>query len=81
MRVLTAEQQENINTQKFNRILSLYDRGLMVSKEVGAELKKENIITVKTMMEEGKLPPQPVPPNGPMSVAPVETAVTPKKGE
>lgn len=64
LRVLSAEQEENVKNSQLNRALALYDRGLIDSKEVGQILSKDRVITVETKAEKGILPDQPLPPNG-----------------
>lgn len=70
MRVLTEQETEEIKDRRANRLLAFYDRGLLLSQEVGAEARKAGIFTLPNKMEEGQLPPQPIPPNGPETVAP-----------
>ena len=68
MRFLSEVESEQVKTSKSNRFLALYDRGLLESQEIGQLQKKEGLITIQTKMEQGFLPPQPAPPNGPESV-------------
>jgi phage-related protein (TIGR01555 family) len=70
MRVLTEQEEQEVKTAKQTRILELYDRGLLLSNEVGEALRKENVLTLETQMEKGLLAPQPIAPNGPSTVAP-----------
>lgn len=76
MRVLSAVDDETVKTSKHNRYMSLYDRGLIDSQEVGQLEKKDGLIVIQTKMEQGFLPPQPSPPAGPESVDDPSPAVT-----
>lgn len=78
LRVLSDSDEEAIKSSKLNRILSLYDRGLIDSKEVGELAKKEDVVTIETKAEQGLLPPQPMAPNGPESVDPATVTLDPK---
>lgn len=62
LRVLSAKEEEEVKTSKQNRILALYDRGLVDSKEVGQALRKADLVEVEIKAEQGLLPPQPAPP-------------------
>jgi phage-related protein (TIGR01555 family) len=64
LRVMSDIDQETVNTSKQNRVLSLYDRGLLSTQEVGKMLEDLKVLVVPTMMAEGKLPPQATPPMG-----------------
>lgn len=65
LRVLSAEQEENIKDSQQNRTLQLYDRGLLDSKEVGEMLENNGVITIETKMTKGLLDSQPEPPQPP----------------
>lgn len=65
MRVLTEAEHQDKLDKETNRALSLFDRGLIESKEVGQMLKKAGVLTIQTKMEEG-LVPNPTPPGGGM---------------
>lgn len=69
LRVLSSEQEQTVKESQFNRTMALYDRGLLDSQEVGEVLRNDNIITIQTKAEQGLLPDQPEPPNGPESVS------------
>lgn len=64
LRVLSAIEEEQKKTSHQNRILQLYDRGLMESEEVGSAASKGGLLEIKTKAEKGFLPPQPQPPAG-----------------
>ena len=44
LRVLGAKEEEEINNSKFNRLMTLYDKGLIDPKELGEMLAKEKLI-------------------------------------
>lgn len=46
LRLLSAEQEENVKTSKLNNVLALYDRGLMTSEEVKDEINQQNIFAI-----------------------------------
>ena len=62
LRVIGADQEEQIKQSQTSRVLSLYDRGLMTSQEVAETLAKEGVTTVSTKAERGLLEDQPEPP-------------------
>lgn len=64
LRVLTAEQEEAKKSSEQNRVLALYDRGLLDSQEVGEALQSHDVLTIETNMAKGLLPAQPDPPPG-----------------
>lgn len=47
LRILSAEQEENVNTSVINNVISLYDRGLMSPDEVTDELNQQEIFSIK----------------------------------
>ncbi len=53
LRVLSAEQEENVKTIKFNRLSALYSQGLLTAKEYDEELRQNNIISVETEISTG----------------------------
>lgn len=59
LRILSAEQEENVKTSKLNNIISLYDRGLMDADQMREEINAQNIFTTEliTTGEEFPLPP------------------------
>lgn len=60
LRVLNAEQEENIKDKKFTRIIELYDRGLIKSKEVIQQINLADIFD--TEIEEKLKDDFPMPP-------------------
>ena len=46
LRVLSAEQEENVKTQKFNRVTVAFDKGLMSAKEFKEACNKDNLLPV-----------------------------------
>lgn len=63
LREMTPETEQSVKTAEENRILALYDRGLLDSEETMQSLKKVNVIQIETKAEQG-LVPNPVPPGG-----------------
>lgn len=63
LRVLSAIDEEQIKTSQQNRALTLYDRGLIESEEVGGLGKKQGWLEIDTKMEQGQLEPFPLPPS------------------
>ncbi len=47
LRVLSAEQEENVKTSKLNNIVLMYDRGLMDSDLVKEEINSQNIFATE----------------------------------
>lgn len=68
LRVLSAEQEQQVKDSQFNRAMALYDRGLIDSRETAEILRNDDIVTIQTKAEKGLLPGQPEPPAGPESV-------------
>lgn len=64
LRILTAKEEEEVKNSEQNRVLALYDRGLINSHEVGQALQSHGVITIDTNMAKGLLPDQPDPPPG-----------------
>lgn len=67
LRELTAEQEQSVKNDETNRILSIYDRGLMDSEEAMQSLRKAGVVQIETKAEKGILPPQPIMPQRPES--------------
>ena len=67
LREMTQETEQKVKDAETNRVLSLYDRGLIDSEETMQSLKKADVIQIETKAEQG-LVPNPEPPNGPESV-------------
>lgn len=55
LRVMSEKDMEDIREKKFNRVIAMYDRGMMDSKEVGDACRKDNLISVDTKAAAGKL--------------------------
>ena len=53
LRVLSAEQEENVKSQKFNRLSALYSQGMLTAKEYDDELRQAEIISVQTEINTG----------------------------
>lgn len=74
LRVMSAKDEEDIREKKFNRIIQLYDRGLMDSEEVGQALHKDTLVSVDTKAEKGELDEFPAGPAGTQSELDTEQA-------
>jgi uncharacterized protein len=61
LRVMSSEQEEIVKTSKHNRYLSLYNAGLLNSKEMGDLNEKEKLIPIETDMAKGILDEHPQP--------------------
>lgn len=55
LRVMSAKDEEEIRAKKFDRVMVMYDHGLMTSKEVGEACHKDTLISVDTLAQAGKL--------------------------
>lgn len=64
LRLLSSVEEEQEKTSHQNRLLQMYDRGLIDSEEIGEAAAKSKLIEVETKAEKGLLPPQPEPPAG-----------------
>lgn len=64
LRLLSALDEEQVKTSHQNRLLALYDRGLMDSGEIGDAADKAGLVEIETKAAQGILPPQPEPPAG-----------------
>ena len=62
LRIMNSVEEESVNTSKQNRILSLYDRGLIDSNEASEMLKKDKLIDIETKGTKGLLDEFPTPP-------------------
>lgn len=62
LRVIGADEEEQINASVTNRYLALFDRGIIDSQELSQALAKEGTLSIETKAERGLLPPQPTPP-------------------
>lgn len=56
LRVLSAEQEQNVLNAKFNRLSSLYHDGIMNAQEYCQALKQENVFTMETEVSKGADP-------------------------
>ncbi len=70
LRIMSEKDEEDINDKRQNRILSLYDRGLLDSEETGNALSSYKLLPIQTSMEQGGLPPQPPKPSDTNAPAP-----------
>lgn len=70
LRVLSAEQEENIKDKKFNRSSALYSQGMYTGKEYAESNKKDGITTMDTEVAKGSREPEPP--------QPAMTTTTPK---
>jgi hypothetical protein len=59
LRVLSAEQEENVKKSKQERYQSLYHDKVIDSQELGELLHKDKLVPIRTKALEGKLPPNP----------------------
>ena len=57
LRILSAVDEENVQTLKHNRLMSLYDKALVTAEELMQMERKEGLITVKTAAEDGAMVP------------------------
>lgn len=55
LRVMSAKDEEEIRDKKFVRVMSLHDRALMDSQEVGEALHKDALVSVDTKAQKGML--------------------------
>ena len=60
LRVLGAVEEEQVKTSKHTRFMSLYQANLITSHELGQMQEKENLISIKTAMADGKLEDHPI---------------------
>lgn len=73
LREMTPEVEQEVKTSEENRILALYDRGLLDSEETMQSLRKVNVIQIETKAEQG-LVPNPIPPGGGESFGEIPTS-------
>jgi phage-related protein (TIGR01555 family) len=59
LRIMSASDEETINRSRQDRVLGLYDRGLMDSEETGSALSQYKLLPIQTDMEQGLLPAAP----------------------
>ena len=73
LRVLPELEREQINASKIERMLALYDRGLVTDgKKIADELAKEEVISAELS---AAFEQRPIPPNGSESVEPSQISV------
>jgi uncharacterized protein len=60
LRVLSAEQTENVKSAKFERLSALYSQGILNPQEYCEALKNEDILTMETEVGKGLRDPEPV---------------------
>lgn len=66
LRVLSAEQEENIKDKKFNRNSALFSQGMYTPKEYAEANRKDGIVSMETEVEKGLREPEPPqPPTNP----------------
>lgn len=53
LRVMSAQDEEDIKDKKFNRGLAMVDRQMMNSEQMGDLCHKENLISVQTLAQDG----------------------------
>ena len=59
LRVLSAEQEQNVMNSKFTRLKDLYNQGILNPVEYCQALKDDNIFTMETEVSKGLVDPQP----------------------
>ena len=60
LRVMSAKDEEDINTSRQNRLIQWYDKALMSSKELGQAAHAYNLLPIETEMAKGLLEDHPV---------------------
>lgn len=58
LRILNAEQEENVKAQKFQRASAMYAQGVLTPKEYMELLKKENVMIMNTEVGDGSREPE-----------------------
>lgn len=61
LRVMSTLDEENVKNSRHQRIMDMYDRGLMTSEEVGIAENRESLISIETKAAQGKLEDFPAP--------------------
>ena len=79
LRETTPEVEQNVKSQEENRILALYDRGLMDSEETMQSLRKAGVVQIETKTEQG-LNPNPAPPEPSAQTGDATTVTAPSRG-
>ena len=62
LRMMSEKDEEDIKRSRQDRIIALYDRGLLDPEETGNALSQMKLLPIETRMEAGDLPEAPVPP-------------------
>lgn len=60
LRVLTAEQEEGVKTEKYNRFNGMYHDGILTPKEYCQVLKEEKLLMIETEVSKGAEPQPPM---------------------
>lgn len=60
LRVLSAEQEQNVLNAKFTRLSTLYSQGILSPQEYAEALKQDNILTMETAVSKGEEPQPPM---------------------
>jgi uncharacterized protein len=60
LRVLSAEAEQNVLTQKYTRLSGLYTAGMLTAQEYAKVLKDEGILVMETEVSKGLREPEPV---------------------
>lgn len=76
LRVLSAEQEENVKAQKFNRYAAQFAQGMLTPQEYADILKQENLCPIDTAVAAGA---EPIPPEGQASFEKPQQMVTAKE--
>ena len=80
LRMLSAEQEENVKTSKYNRISDQYSKGMYTGKEYHEKQRREGLEDMDTEVGKGSRDPEP-PTSGMKTDVPQNPAKPPKKGE
>lgn len=68
LRILNAEQEENVKNHKFNRASALWAQGMLTAKEYAELLEKENLIDFETEVSKGVREPEPPQPSADIDI-------------
>lgn len=61
LRVMSTQDEEEVKMKRHQRIMEMYDRGLMTSEEVGIAENRDSLISIETKAAQGKLEDFPAP--------------------
>jgi phage-related protein (TIGR01555 family) len=61
LRMLSALEEEQVNTSKMNNVIALYDKGLITSEEVKEEINQQNLLSIDLDEKAGEDFPLPPP--------------------